>query len=340
MDIGEIAGFFTQLLGSAAGQAASQMDKQAAMDLVKASLDQYGQINLPKLQNLLLTQQKGTELANIQDDPRYRTEQAQSDAQLNDLIAGGGATLADKATMNAIRNSVSRDARSRQQTLENQMQARGSLDSGYQLASEIAGEQAATQREAEAGAQTSADQQKRLFAAIQQRGTNAGAGLDRDYRQKEQEAAAQDAINKGNTDIMNTAAKYNANIPEADFNNQLKLADAKLGPMRALSGLYASNAKDTQQLYQGLGNVGAAALKNGGSSNTTNNGSDPSEWENPYPDTSGNDSSGLTPPPSTSADGLSGSSTRPDDSPPPGYYLSGHNADGSPHYSKLSGGSY
>ncbi len=151
------------------------------------------------------------------------------------------------------------------------MAARGSLDSGNQLAMELKGQQDAAESEATAGANTAAQAQARMFAAIRERANQAGAGLDRSYNQQSRAASAQDAINAGNTAIANTAAKYNAGLPQQDFNNSLALAGAKAQPTYALAGAHAAAAKDTQQQYQGYGNMVGAAAKSGYDSYKSNN---------------------------------------------------------------------
>ncbi len=105
--------------------------------------------------------------------------------------------------------------------------------------------------------------QARAFEAVRERARNAGAGLDRSFNQDARKASAQDAINAGNTAIANTAARYNASIPQQNFDNQMKLTSAKAGPAYALAGAHAAQAKDTQQQMQGYGNMGGAAAESG-----------------------------------------------------------------------------
>lgn len=322
-----------QVAGSALGEQMSAMDKATAMSLIQSSLDDLGKIDVPKLKELVLQHQAKSELGGIKDDPAYRAQQQAADAQLGDVVDSGGLTLADRANLNAIRNKTASTESAGRNAILGGMAARGTLDSGTQVAAQLQGNQQAANELAAAGEHTAGAAQARAFAAIGERARQAGAGLDRDYRRQSDAARAQDAINAGNVAIANSAAKYNAGLPQQNFNNALTLAGAKINPTQILAGAHAANAKDTQQMWQGLGNAAGAAgsaaansaSKSGGSSNTgdysgsdlntpgfdqaTNDGvaSQPSEW-NSYP-----------------GDALSGPSTR---NPDPD--IIGYTADGKP----------
>lgn len=292
------------------------MDKSEAMRLIKSVSDEYGKIDVPKLQDLLLEKQGASKLGGIRDDPTYRGQQNAADAQLNDVINSGGLTLADQASLNQIRAKTARSESAGRHAIESGMAARGSLDSGAQLAMELQGNQQAAESEAAAGADTAGKAQQRAFEAIRLRAQNAGAGLDRDYRQKSDAARANDAIDAGNVAISNTAAKYNAGIPQQDFNNKLTLTGAKAQPAYALAGAHAANAKDTQQQYQGYGNMAASAINKAGSK--SNGGGDYSGSNNNLPSDSTVDNSfananagAFNDYPGGSSDALGGASTRP-----------------------------
>jgi len=319
-----------QIAGSVVGDAMSKMDKDEAMRLIKSVSDEFGRINVPDLQKLVLEKQKDTSLAGIRDDPKYRADQSAADAQLNDVISSGGLTLADRAALNAVRNRVSRTESAGRNAITNSMAARGSLDSGNMLAMQLANNQSGAQSASEAGERTTGQAQYRMVQAIRERAQNAGQGLDRDYRQQADKARARDAINAGNTAIANTATRHNAGIPQQNFDNQMRKAAGAAGATYATAGAHAAGAKDTKQAAQGVGNMAGAAgqaaygASTSGSSPALQNtpdfdsgfgtggdpgGSDPSEW-NGY---------GADP------NALSGESTR---------RVIGHRLDGTPIYSE------
>lgn len=337
MDLGSVMAVATQLIselgGQAAGSAAASLDKDTVMKLIQGVMDEYGRINVPKLKELLLAKQKDTQLAGVKDDPQYRAQQSSADASLNDIIQGGGLTLADRAALNSIQAKAARNASAANAGVANQMAARGTLDSGAQLGMELANNQNSAELASQAGESAAGQAQARAYAAIQERARQAGAGLDRTYRQNANAATAQDSINRYNSDIANTAAKYNSSIPQADFNNQLTLANAKAQPAYNLASVYAGNAIQKQQQGNAAGAavgqaVGAFANKATDSYNGQSSDSNSYASRGSPSDLSGG-----------STDSLTGESTRPpaqhDQTPPSGYYQSGQNPDGSPHFSKL-----
>lgn len=252
-----------QLAGAAAGEAASAMDKAEVLALIKSVRDEYGKINVPKLQQLLLQKQGASRLGGIKDDPTYRAQQNSADAQNNDIIASGGLTLADKAALNAIRAKVARTESAGRNAIEQGMAARGALDSGAMLAMQLQGNQQAAESANAAGADTAGRAQARAFEAVRDRARNAGQGLDRDYRKQSDAARANDAIEAGNVAIANTAARFNANIPQQDFENKMQLANAKAQPTYAVAGAHAAKAKDTQQMWNTAGNAAGQAASQG-----------------------------------------------------------------------------
>ncbi len=153
-----------QLLGSAAGEAASKMDQEEAMRLIKSVSDSYGKIDLPKLKELFLQKQGDTKLAGIKDDPTYRSQQNAADAQLNDVINSGGLTLSDRAALNSVRNRVSRGESAGRNAIERNQQARGALDSGDTLAMQLQNNQQSAQQASEEGERTAGMAQARAFA--------------------------------------------------------------------------------------------------------------------------------------------------------------------------------
>lgn len=254
-----LIGLVIQVAGMAVGAAMAQMDKDKAMALLKSSFDEFGKINVPKLQKLALQQMPDTQLRGIKEDPTYRAQLNAADAQLNDVIDSGGLTLADRAALNSIRNKVSQSESAGRQAIENQMAARGTLDSGAQLALQLTNQQNSAQNLAEAGEKTAGDAQARLYQAIQQRAQNATTGLERDYQHQANAASAQDAINRGNAEIANTAARYNAGLAQQDFQNQLALAQAKAQAKAGYAGATAAGAANTQAMGAGVGQVAGNA---------------------------------------------------------------------------------
>ncbi len=352
MDYAALIGMIAQYAGNQAAQAASKMDTDSIMALLKGAVDDYGKISVPKLQDLL-TKVPDTQLSKIQDNPQYLQQQQAADSQLNDIINSGGMTLADKAALNNIKSRVMRGESATQGNIENGMAARGTLDSGNQLAMELNSAQNAAQQENQGGEEAAAKAQARAYAAIQDRARLAGQGLDRSYNQQANAARAQDAINQGNAAIQRSGSQQY-------FNNQIALANAKLNPTYALTSQYGANGQ--QKLNQAADNgnllnsaIGAAGKllngNSGGKSNNSNNDPSTTAGNNvpSYPDDGSSSASsnigsgdlgagvdeGFGSYPGDSS-ALSGQSTRNSQSgssiPSTSKVIVGYNADGSPVY--------
>lgn len=268
MDYGALIGMVAQLAGSAVGTAMSQMDMDKAMALIKASVDEYGKINVPVLQKLALSKNPDTLLAQIKDDPQYRQQQMDADAQMSDLIQSGGLTLSDKAALDAIRNKTAASDSANRQTTAEDFRRRGQLGSGAELAMDLKNQQNSAQSLNASGDAMAGNAQARAYQAIIDRAKLAGQGLDRSYNQQANAARAQDTINAGNTAIANTATTYNNQIPQQDFNNQITLANGRMKPNEVLAGLLGANAKNTQGTANGIGNIISTGVQKLGSGQT------------------------------------------------------------------------
>ncbi len=158
---GQVVGAVSQIAGAAAAAGLSQMDKDKAMQLIQDSTDAYGKIQIPKLKELLLTQQGKSGMSDIKDDPRYRDQQNAADSQLGDIIKSGGLTLSDRAALNALRNRTQQAESQGRNAILNGMAARGTLDSGAQLAAQLQGNQQSANRLATADEATAALESRR-----------------------------------------------------------------------------------------------------------------------------------------------------------------------------------
>lgn len=223
-------------------------DSAQVMNLLKQAADQFGNIDLPKLEQLTLQAIPPTALAEIRQNPQYKAEQAAADSQLNDVINSGGLTLSDKAALDAIRTKSARATGAANNAVTEGMAARGTLDSGASLAAQLANNQSAEANQSSVDEATAGQAQQRALQAILQRGQNATNNASIDWQEQAQVAAAKDAIAKGNTGIANAAATYNAVLPQQNFQNQMTLAQGKSNALTGLAGAYGAEAKDQAQL--------------------------------------------------------------------------------------------
>ena len=247
MDYAALLGALIQVAGPLVGQQLAKADREKVLAILQASRDRFGNIDVPKLTALSAELVPDTKLADIKDDPDYRKQQAEADNALKGIADSGGLMLSDRAALNAIRNKVARAESAGRESIAADMARRGTLDSGAQLTMQLDNQQDAANRLAEQGEQTAGAAQKRAYEAILARSQNAGQGLDRDYRQKSNAAAAQDAINRGNADIRNLTNRWNAALPQQNYDNQMRQAGALAGADQGLTNFYTGRADQTQR---------------------------------------------------------------------------------------------
>lgn len=226
----------------------------------------------PQLVGLLEAEQIGpTELANIAVDPKLR-EQTMDSLQGMQELAETGFSTEDRARMEALRRQSAADEKARQDSILAEMSQRGTLDSGMQLAAQLASSQAqsdrAQQQALELGAQSAAARRQ----ALQQAGQMAQDIGSEDFRRDASAAQAQDLINRFNagqradTGIRNLQSRQNienkrsglavqqqiANkgLLQQDFGNQLRKASALTGSYGAQANFMGNQAQRQAQAAQ------------------------------------------------------------------------------------------
>lgn len=149
-----------------------------------------------------------TGLGDISTDPRYKEAEL---AALKDLEeqSQNGFTARDRADMAQTEASVNRANRGRLGAIRQSMQARGMGGSGMDLVAEMQSAQDSAELEALRALETDAQMQERKERATSARGSLASQLQSRDFSQEAEKAAAQDAIDRFNTQNAIAVDQYN-----------------------------------------------------------------------------------------------------------------------------------
>lgn len=249
------------LLGGALGKLFSGADKETQRKLLQQATDAYGNIDLPKLKEITATQLGGTALSGVRTDPRLRQAQMDELDQLQELARTGGLSLSDKAGLADVEDQTSRQASAGRARIQQEMDARGTGDSGTNLLLQMGANRDATQRSAEAGRHAAATAQQREWDAMMGAGRVAGEMRTQDYGEKSREAEARDAIAKYNAAARERSTYHNASLPQQQFGNAMQKANGQAGGYRAQADLYGDNAKETQNTWTQMGQAGANVAK-------------------------------------------------------------------------------
>lgn len=162
----------------------------------------------------------GTNNWEFQNDPALRERQMNSLGALDEIVEGGGFTLADKANLSKIQNDAAQGDRGRRDAIMQSMQARGMGGSGMELLAQLQSSQAATDRTSQAGMDQAGMAQQRALDAIMNQGAMAGSLRSQDFGENAQRAQALDAISKFNAQnrLNNNQFNANKNLNTQQFN--------------------------------------------------------------------------------------------------------------------------
>ncbi len=250
----------SQVLSGIFGELASAGDRDAQMKLIDQTLREYEGLTPPELEALKAEQLGGSALEGVQADPKAKEAQYAALAQLQQLARSGGLNLQDRANLARANAEGARQASSARSGIAADMAARGQYGGGQQLAMQLQGQQAAANRGAQTGLETAAMAQRRGLDAILEGGRLGGQLRGQDYDEKSRAAQARDLVSRYNADSRAGAARYNAMLPQQQFQNQLQVTNAKAGARGQKAGQHGQRADDTRNMFAG---VGQAAQRTG-----------------------------------------------------------------------------
>ncbi len=176
----------------------------------------------------------------FENDPALREKQMSSLSALDEIVEGGGFTLADKANLSRVQNEAAQGDRGRRDAIMQNMQSRGMGGSGMELLAQLQSSQAATDRTSQAGMDQAGMAQQRALDAIMNQGAMAGGIRSQDFGENAQRAQASDRLKMFNADNMLRKDMYNT--------------DNELGKQQFNAGVGNQAATANWQGKQGMSN--------------------------------------------------------------------------------------
>lgn len=273
--------------GKADQQAAIGMSESQLRDLKKLEKERPDiarsieelKLEAPELVGLLEAQQLGpSEMEDISLDPRLRDAQMSA---LEELQERGqvGLTAQDRAQLNEMRRDEAARSEAQQAGILQQMAERGAMDSGAQLAAQLASQQGSAQRRAEGADRMAAQAANQRASALAQSANLAGGIGQQQFAQQAQKASAADAIarfnaaNRQQVQGQNLGARQNIANQQAslanqkalmaqgagqqDFQNRLSILGAQGGARGNLASQYAQQGQAKEAAKGQM--IGAAA---------------------------------------------------------------------------------
>lgn len=292
----------SNLLGGIAGGDAAARAAEKAADVQRRTYDdlmrrleaigvpsveaQKIALESPELVGELEAQILGdSELTEISLDPRLRDAQM---AALNDLrvAAEEGLTAQDLYQRDRLLDEESARMQAERSAMEQSMAERGMLDSGAQLAAQLASMQQSADRGQDAALELAAQRQQARRQALQALGQQSGALRSQEFGEQARVAQAQDEIARMNAaartsadqfnirarqnienqraDIANRQEMFNKQLLQQRYDNQLRKLGVAQGiampAATAQSNILREQGAGQARMYQGIGSaIGDAA---------------------------------------------------------------------------------
>lgn len=250
-----------QIALGAVGEGMAAGDDEEADRLYRQNLGDYEGLTLPELRALQAEQLGGSAMEGIQADPTARAAQYEALNELQRIARSGGATLQDKATLSRLNQEGARNASAGNARIAAEMQARGQYGGGQQLAMQMANQQASAQRSANAGLDQAAQAQRRGMDAILEGGRLGGAIRGQGFDEQSRVAQAKDMVSRYNADARAGAARYNAQLPQQQFQNQMAVTAQKGQARGDLAQRAREKAEGKRKFWGGAGSAGTSMLR-------------------------------------------------------------------------------
>lgn len=286
-------GVISSIIG---GNAAAK--KEAAAEAARqAAVQAWLQVNVPnvedqkvELQHYAVTgqltpkheqafQQAQSKLVGMQIDPTSREAELKALQGMQDVASSGGMDAQARASEAQALNAAGAHEAGQRGAIEQSFAARGVGGAGAQLAAELQASQGDADQAASLGLQSASQGEQRALQAMAGAGSLAGTLNSQDYTQAANAAAAQDAINRFNTQtqqgVEHTNVSGDNSAQAANVANAQAVSNANVGVDNQQEmhnkGLYQQQFQDESQIAAGKANAeaGVATQANAGADKQT-----------------------------------------------------------------------
>lgn len=249
------------LIASIIAAAVSEGKYDEARRIREQFASEYGDENLPQLDELVAEQLGPTELSLIREDETLRGSQIDALRKLEEVYRTEGMTEADQAAMRLADIGAQQRASSDYQSMQQALAARGQAMNPA-LASAMAQQSSAKvlEQTAQNRLQAQVAARQRALQALEGSAQLAGSIRSADWAKKSQVASAADAINRWNAQsTMDTAARNIERLQE-QFRNRMAL---KAGRERARAGVASNLEAQGDRISQIGGGLSGGLIQTG-----------------------------------------------------------------------------
>lgn len=245
------------------GRLFSDDDRRRSENILNQGLDEYGQLSVPELERLRAEELGPSAFENVRADPRSIEAQRSVFDRLEQM-SREGLTFEDMMAQEKALRTSARNTEAGRQRIAQDMAARGTLDSGAQLAMQLQNQQQGAEGDRDIAMQTAANAQKRMYEAMMNKGQLAGDMRNQSFNEQSQIAQARDAVQRYNSGARQNAAAGNIQNQQWQYGQRANLAGNRLNASQARAGMYQNRAQDTQNLFGAIGGAGNQAAQLGG----------------------------------------------------------------------------
>lgn len=251
MALGLLAGqIASPIAGGILGNVLSKGDREAANAAIRRAQEIIGAVDIPSPEALQVVleklQQQGeltpeleqaltqqvSQLQGWEESPELKSAQREA---LESLRQQGrtGLTMEDRAALSDIQRRINAEQRGAQGAILQNMQSRGMLGSGAELAARLSAAQGGAELASQQGMDIASQAQQRALQALAQSGSLAGSQQQAEFQRAAAIAQAADAINRFNTEnqqatqARNIAARNAAQ--SANLGEKQRVADTNVG---------------------------------------------------------------------------------------------------------------
>lgn len=239
------------LIGAAIASGENAKAQAIREDIAK----KYGAQKLPVLDKLVATKLPPESVAAYQKMTQATQTQNDVLGKWMETVNEKGETADDRAAHLRMQQEAGGIANAAQSAVQRGMAQRGLAGSGMSFALQQQGAQSAVNAANATGIQAAADARNRYQQALGQAGQLSGQ-----MRGQELDSLkAQDTINMFNARAQSDADRYNAQLPQQQFDNEMELATAEANARNGVAAGYDRGADRTRQTAAGVGNAAATA---------------------------------------------------------------------------------
>jgi len=240
------------LISRLIGEAIAAGDYKRAEALKQQAVAEYGDSILPQLEQATAQEVGSTELGNITTDGVGRGAQVSALERLASFADGGFSpedAMEQRRAMDAAGGVAARQAAAGEQMAS----SRGLLRSGLSQALGQQAAQAGAQTASDTAAQLAAQRRQRQLQAIGMLGSQGGALRGADYGEQADRATAQDAINRFNANMRQSALDQRNRNAMAQYDANMRLKGARNNARGDLANYYTGRGEQNRQTAQDIG---------------------------------------------------------------------------------------